>query len=259
MPLVAATAVLSGLFGLIVGSFIATVSLRLARDDEAVAGRSRCLGCNEPLKPWQMIPVISWLILRGRCGRCGAAISIRYLLIELAAGAIGVWAVLHGAAPAAMMGGSWLLIGATALLGWQLLLIAVVDAENFWLPDILTLPLIGTGLVASGLLARGIPLAQIVGAVMGFVLLWLMAWLYRRVRKRDGLGGGDPILFAGAGAWVGVTGLPSVLLWACVVALCLVLGRLLMRRPVSGADRLPFGTLLAIGAGLTWIYGPLGL
>ncbi|NBW10282.1 MAG: prepilin peptidase [Caulobacteraceae bacterium] len=258
MSLVVVTAVLSGLFGLVVGSFIATVSLRLAQDDDGpLGGRSRCMSCREPLKSWQMIPVVSWLILRGRCGQCGAAISARYLMIELAAGGVGVWAAVHGATLPG--GASWLLIGATALLGWQLLLIAVVDAENFWLPDILTLPLIGTGLVASGLLARGLPVAQIFGAVMGFALLWLLAWLYRRVRKRDGLGGGDPVLFAGAGAWVGWTGLPSVLLWACVVALCLVLGRLLMRRPVSGADRLPFGTLLAIGAWLTWLYGPLGL
>jgi leader peptidase (prepilin peptidase)/N-methyltransferase len=146
----------------------------------------------------------------------------------------------------------------SALLGWQLLLIAVVDAEHFWLPDRLTLPLIGTGLIATALLARGLPWPQILGAVMGFGLLWLLAWLYRRVRGRDGLGGGDPILFAGAGAWVGWTGLPSVLLWACATGLCVVLWRLLRRRPVRGEDRLPFGTFLALGVWLTWLYGPLG-
>jgi leader peptidase (prepilin peptidase)/N-methyltransferase len=249
MPLHVVTVILSGVFGLIVGGFLAAVSVRLPLDEDA-GGRSRCMSCDAALKPWWMIPVVSWLILRGRCGLCGAAISPRYILIELAAGAVGVWAALNGH--------SWLMIGATALLGWQLLLIAIVDAENHWLPDILTLPLIGTGLVASALLAGGLPLNQIAGAVLGFSLLWLLAWLYRVVRKRDGLGGGDPILFAAAGAWVGWTGLPGVLLWACAVGLCLVLGRLLLRRSVRGTDRMPFGTYLAIGAWLTWLYGPLG-
>jgi leader peptidase (prepilin peptidase)/N-methyltransferase len=249
MPLPVVTAILSGLSGLIVGGFLAAVSVRLPMQ-EGGGGRSRCMSCRASLKPWQRIPVVSWLILRGRCGRCGAAISTRYILIELAAGGVGVWAALYGS--------SWLMIGATALLGWQLLLIAIVDAENFWLPDVLTLPLIGTGLIASGLLAGGLPWPQILGAVMGFSLLWLLAWLYRVVRRRDGLGAGDPILFAGAGAWAGWTGLPGVLLWTCAVGLCLVLGRLLMRRSVRGTDRLPFGTFLAMGAWLTWLYGPPG-
>jgi leader peptidase (prepilin peptidase)/N-methyltransferase len=255
MPLSAVTAILSGLFGLIVGGFLAAVSVRLPLDEDVVVARSRCMSCEAPLKPWQMIPVVSWLILRGRCGLCGAVISPRYILIELASGVVGVWAALHGASS----GQSWLLIGATALLGWQLLLIAVIDAENFWLPDILTLPLIGTGLITSGLLAGGLPLGQILGAVTGFSLLWLLAWLYRVIRKRDGLGSGDPILFAGAGAWVGWAGLPGVLLWACAAGLCLVLARLLLRRSVRGEDRLPFGTFLALGAWLTWLYGPPGL
>ncbi|QTC92065.1 prepilin peptidase [Brevundimonas goettingensis] len=251
MPLPAVTAVLLGLAGLIIGSFLAAVSVRLPREEDVVAGRSRCMSCRQPLKPWQMVPVFSWLILRGRCGQCGAGISGRYILIELAAGGVGVWGALNGQ--------SWLMIGATALLGWQLLLIAIIDAENFWLPDVLTMPLIGTGLIASGLLAGGLPWNQIVGAVAGFGLLWLLAWLYRRVRGREGLGGGDPILFGATGAWVGWTGLPSVLLWASVVGLSLVLARLLLRHSVRGADRMPFGTFLAIGAWLTWLYGPLGL
>ena len=137
-------------------------------------------------------------------------------------------------------------------------MIALIDAENFWLPDELTLPLIATGLIAAGVIAQAWPVASVIGAVFGFGVLWALAALYRLIRKRDGLGGGDPILFAGAGAWVGWMGLPSVLLWACAAGFSVVLTLLITRRNVSGADRLPFGTFLAIGVWLTWLYGPLG-
>jgi leader peptidase (prepilin peptidase)/N-methyltransferase len=175
------------------------------------------------------------------------ALSRRHVLFSLAAAGIGVWAALSTT--------DWPFAVAGAVLGWQLLLIADVDAEHFWLPDRLTLPLIGTGLIASGLLAHGLPWAQIIGAVVGFGLLWLLSWLYRTLRKRDGLGGGDPILFAGAGAWVGWMALPAVFLTACAVLLFGVLLRLLWRKPVRGEDRAPFGTLLAIGVWLVWLYG----
>ena len=250
MPYPVLTAIVMGLLGLIVGSFIAAVTVRMPRDEDIVLSRSHCMSCERTLKPWHLVPVFSWLALRGRCGWCGATISPRYMLIELAAGAIGVWAALHGS--------SWLMVGVTAVLGWQLLLIAIIDAENFWLPDILTLPLIGTGL-ATGLIAQGLPWPQIVGAVAGFAMLWLLARAYKAVRHRDGLGGGDPFLFAGAGAWVGWMGLPSVLLWACAVGFSIVLTLLITRRAVSGTDRLPFGTFLTVGIWLTWLYGPLGL
>ncbi len=251
MPDTAVIAVLMGLLGLIFGSFMAAVTVRLPRDEDIVIGRSRCMSCERTLAPWHLIPVLSWLVLRGRCGWCGAGVSPRYILIELAAGAIGVWAALAGS--------SWLNIGASAVLGWQLLLIAIIDAENFWLPDVLTWPLALTGLVAGAVVARGWPVDQLIGLIVGFGLLWGMAWLYKRVRGRDGLGGGDPFLFAGAGAWVGWMGLPSVLLWACAVGFSLVLTFLITRRSVSATDRLPFGTFLAVGIWLTWLYGPLGL
>ncbi len=228
MPLPVVTAVLLGLAGLIVGQALAVISVRL------------------PCEEGDAVEAAQWF---------RQALSRRHILFSLAAAGIGVWAALAGG----LTGQGWLFAVVSALLGWQLLLIAVIDAEHFWLPDILTLPLIVTGLIAAGLLTRGLPVAQIAGAVLGFGLLWLLSWLYRRVRGRDGLGGGDPILFAGAGAWVGWTGLPSVMLWACATGLCVVLWRLLRRRSVRGADRMPFGTLLAFGAWLTWLYGPLGL
>ena len=237
--------------GLIFGSFIAAVTVRMPRDEDIMLARSRCMSCGEPLKPWHLVPVFSWLIQRGRCAMCGAAVSPRYILIECAAAAIGVWAALTGS-------GDVVWTVATAVLGWQLLLIALIDAENFWLPDELTLPLIGSGLIASAVLASGWPVDQMIGAVTGFVGLWLVALGYRRLRGRHGMGSGDPILFAGVGAWVGWQGLPTTLLWACAAGFSLVLTLLMTRRTVSATDRLPFGTLLAIGLWLTWTWGPIG-
>jgi leader peptidase (prepilin peptidase)/N-methyltransferase len=251
VPTPTVLALLFAVLGLIFGSFIAAVTVRMPREEDIVFGRSRCMSCGQALKAWHLVPVFSWLVQRGRCALCRAAVSPRYILIECAAAAIGVWAALSGAGDL-----TWTI--ATAALGWQLLLIALIDAENFWLPDELTLPLIATGLIASAVLATGWPVDQIIGAVAGFVSLWLLAEVYRRVRGRQGLGGGDPILFAGAGAWVGWQGLPSVLLWACAAGFSMVLTLLITRRRVSATDRLPFGTFLAIGVWLTWLYGPIG-
>lgn len=241
-----------GLLGLIVGSFLAAVSVRLPAEEDVVARPSACRACGRRLKPWNLIPLVSWLVQKGRCAACGASISFRYPLIEAGAGVIGLWAGLHGGAD------PWLGL-ATALLGWQLLLIAVVDGEHFWLPDVLTWPLALSGLIAAGLRAGGAPWDQVLGAALGFGLLWLVGEGYRRVRGRQGLGGGDPFLFGGTGAWVGWMGLPSVLLWAAVGGLSVVAARLLLRRPVRGDDRLPFGVFLAGGAWLVRLFGPLGL
>lgn len=175
----------------------------------------------------------------------------RYALMALAAAVIGIWAALAQPGPLAA--------GLTALLGWQLLLIAVIDAEHFRLPDPLTLPLLATGGLAAVLLEHTAPLDAVIGAAVGFGGLWLLAFAYRRLRGRDGLGDGDPILLAAGGAWVGWIGLPSVLLWASAAGLSFVAARLLVGGRVSGEDRLPFGPCLATGIWLTWMLGPLGL
>ena len=237
--------------GLIAGSFIGLVTLRLPQERGVIFGRSHCDGCDRPLPPQRMIPVLSYLLARGRCRDCGVSIPWRYPLIELACAAIGAWAALSQPdLPSTVF---------TALLGWQLILIAVVDAEHFWLPDALTVPLMATGLIAATVLPTASLLHSAIGAAAGFLGLWLLATAYRRLRQRDGLGGGDPILLAAGGAWVAWIGLPSILLWASVSALSLVAARMLMGRAVSGQDRLPFGPFLAIGIWLTWLFGPLGL
>jgi len=248
-PMLLASA-LGGL-GLLAGSFLGLISLRLPQGEGFVAGRSRCHGCNRPLAPWRMIPLLSYAVSRGRCTACGGGIPVRYPAMESACAAIGICAAMtQPTIPAALL---------TALLGWQLLLIAVVDGEHFWLPDRLTLPLLGTGLVAAVTLDRLTPADSLAGVAVGFGGLWLVARIYRRVRGRDGLGGGDPFLLAAGGAWTGWIGLPSILLWAALAGLSIVAARLLTGGRVSGADRLPFGVFLALGVWLTWLLGPLGL
>jgi leader peptidase (prepilin peptidase)/N-methyltransferase len=245
--------------GLIVGSFLGLVSLRLPRGEDVVFGRSRCGGCGRTLKPWRMIPLLSWALSRGGCSDCGSKIPLRYPLIELGSGLIGVWAGLSS--------GDFTMALLTGVLGWNLLIIALVDAEHFWLPDQLTLPLFVSGLLAAvllypGGLASAFPSALIpplIGAAVGFGGLWLLARLYRLVRGREGLGGGDPFLLGAGGAWVGWADLPSVLLWASLAGLSVVLAMLVVRRRVSATDRLPFGVFLSMGVWLTWLYGPLGL
>lgn len=240
---------LSGL-GLVAGSFLALVSVRLPAGQGIVAGRSRCPACNRTLAPQDLIPLLSYAMTGGRCRLCGERISIRYPAMELGCAALGAWSALVHPTPLAAI--------LTAVLGWQLLLIATVDAEHFWLPDALTLPLLGSGLVASALLDESRLSDSLTGAVVGFIALWSLAWVYRRVRDREGLGGGDPYLFAAIGAWVGWAGLPSVLLWAAAAGLSVVLASQVGRRRLTGSSRLPFGVFLAIGGWFTWGYGPLG-
>lgn len=185
-------------------------------------------------------------------GEAARATSLkRDMALSLFGGGLGVWAAL--ASP------SLLIAAVSAVLAWQLLMLAVVDGENFWLPDVLTWPLVVTGLLAAWWLEPESLMARAIGAAAGFGLLWGLGWLYRRLRGREGLGGGDPFLMAGAGAWVGWMGLASVMLWAGVAGLSLVIARQVTGKAVSGQDALPFGVFLAIGIWLTWLYGPLGL
>ncbi|HYC74684.1 prepilin peptidase [Brevundimonas sp.] len=238
-------AVALGVAGLIVGSFLGLVSLRLPAGEDVVTGRSRCGGCGRTLAWPDLVPVASYAASRGRCRTCGSAIPVRYPLLELAAAGVGVWAALAGPDPAGAV--------FTALLGWQLLLIATVDLQHLWLPDRLTLPLLASGLFAVGWLERAGLRDAVLGAGLGFAALWLFGFAYRRLRGRDGLGGGDPFLFAAGGAWVGWQGLPPVLLIASAAGVGLVVARRAVGgRPAADA-RIAFAPLLGLGVWLVWL------
>jgi len=241
LPLTAAAAFI---LGIIVGSFLGTILTRWPEGRSAVSGRSRCDGCGAALGARELMPVFSYLLLRGRCRRCGAAIDARHTLIEVAAGLVGLVSVLAFPLPMA---------AATMVLGWFLLIIAALDAEHQWLPDALTLPLAALGLLAAGL-GFGPPLVdRALGAAAGFGALWLLGLAYRAARGREGLGGGDPKLLAAIGAWLGVLQLPLVLLGAGLLGLVAVAAMRLRGGAVDGATRLPLGTLMALAAWPLWL------
>ena len=250
------------IFAPFIGSFLGTLILRLPTGRSIVYDRSRCEACETTLTWRDLIPLLSWLISRGRCRHCGAHLSAFYPLIELAALAVALWSVL------ALPGN---LVWTGAGLGWLLLALAVIDARHFLLPDVLTLPLIPAGLAVTWLLSPAQLPAHLLGAALGFTVFAAIAWAYRRLRGREGLGLGDAKLLAAAGAWVGWTGLPGVVVLAAVGALLTLLcARLFAQRrrfatgaadlafpKLSATTAVPFGPFLALGFWLTWLYGPL--
>lgn len=235
------------LLGPIVGSFVGLLTVRLPDERPVVVGRSACGGCGRTLGTLDLVPLLSFAALRGRCRTCRAPIPRRYPLIEGACLLIGLWAALTAPGPAGLI---------AAVFGWWLLLLAVIDAEHFWLPDVLTLPLLLAGLGAA-LATDAAWTDRLIGAVAGFAVLQLLAWGYRRLRGREGLGGGDPRFFAAIGAWTGWQGLPSVLLIAAAAGLVWALVQ--ARGRLVPDLRLPFGTALAVGAWFVFLYGPIGL
>jgi leader peptidase (prepilin peptidase)/N-methyltransferase len=232
-----------GLLGLILGSFIATLVVRWPRGESALQGRSKCDGCGRTLGPLDLVPVASFVLLRGRCRACGAAIGRAHLAIELLAAAIGA---LAGWAAPGLDG-----VGG-ALFGWLLLALAALDLAEHWLPDALTATLAAIGL-ASGLLIDPSMAERLIGGVGGFAALWLIGWGYARLRGREGLGGGDPKLFGAIGLWLGWRLLPFVLLGASLLGLAAVLLLRLAGREIGMQDRVPLGAMLAAAAWLAWL------
>ncbi|RYD55496.1 MAG: prepilin peptidase [Sphingomonadales bacterium] len=229
-----------GLLGLILGSFIATIAIRWPQGRSAAKGRSECDSCQRPLGASELVPVLSYVIQRGKCRACGARIAPWHPLIELLGLAIGI------AAGIAAPGGAGV---AGAVFGWLLLTLAAIDLRAFWLPNTLTATLALTGLALG---AEPLP-DRLIGGLAGFAALWLVAAGYRHLRGREGLGGGDPKLFGAIGCWLGWQALPMVLLAACAVGITMVLALRLAGNKMTGTDRLPFGALLAPAAFGIWL------
>jgi leader peptidase (prepilin peptidase)/N-methyltransferase len=232
-----------------IGSFLSVLVVRLPVSAPVVVGRSRCRACGEALAPVDLLPLLSWLWRRGRCRHCRAPVSTLYPALELAAIGVAVWS-------AAETTGAWFWL--SCALGWMLLTLAVTDARDMILPDALTLPLIGAGLAFGAAFDRDDLADHAIGAVAGFLALYGINAIYRRIRGREGLGLGDAKLLAASGGWLGWPALPSVVLIAGVAALIAILvGRAAGRRLGPG-DPVPFGAFLAAGFWLVWLYGPLG-
>ena len=233
-----------------VGSFVGLVAHRLPHAEPILFGRSACPTCRTRLTARDLVPFLSWLAARGRCRHCDAPLSVRYPLTELAALVIALWA--------ASVLSSWsILIG--CLLGWALLTLALVDLREKMLPDIITLPLIGAGLIAALYLEQLDPVAHAVGAAVGLTLFLAIAATFRRLRGYEGLGGGDAKLFAAAGAWLGWQGLPSVLLFASVTALAVVFVMIAAGRRSIAREEIAFGPYLCFGSWIVWLYGPIAI
>ncbi|MCG8693587.1 MAG: A24 family peptidase [Minwuiales bacterium] len=232
-----------------VGSFLGTVILRLPHGQPVVSGRSTCDSCGKILKWFELIPLLSWTLQRGRCRHCGARLGWFYPAIELAALAAAVWA-------AAVTSG-WLTI-LSVVIGWWLLALAVIDWRHFLLPDLLTLPLIPMGLGAVYFLGHQSVLDAILSTVIGLAVFCAIAAAYRKLRGREGLGFGDAKLAAGAGAWLGWYGLPSMLLIASFTALVWALAAGRHQGTMDWQAKVSFGSFLCLGFWLTWLHGPFG-
>lgn len=231
--------------GLVAGSFLATLVVRWP-DGRGLGGRSVCDGCGRSLRATELVPLMSYLAARGRCRSCAAKIDPRHPLIEAGCALLGALACAAQPGLAGLAG---------ALFGWLLLTLAWLDAENFWLPDALTLPLIGLGLAAA-LVGHPPFVDRLTGAAAGWASLAGLALVYRRLRGREGMGGGDPKLFAALGAWLGWAALPFVATLAGVLGLVTLAIRRLQGRPVAWDARLPLGTLLAAAGWLIWLTWP---
>ncbi len=246
-------AAFAGLVGAAIGSFVGAALVRLPEGRALTAGRSACDACGAAIRPFDLIPLLSWLALKGRCRDCGASIGMWQPACELGGAAIGVLAVL--AAPPG-------LALPAMLLGWQLLLLALLDARHLWLPRRLSALLAASGagfaLLQSWQAASLAPaITATLGGTLGFGLLWSVAAAYRLMRGRNGMGGGDPPLLGAIGLWIGPVGVIWTVLGGSLIGLAAALAMLAARRDVAGDTMLPLGTLLAVAAWPLFVWGGL--
>lgn len=232
------------MLGLIIGSFLATMIQRWPLGQSVTSGRSRCDHCGQAIAVRDLVPLASFVLLGGKCRACDAKIDPTHVTVEVLCGLVGAAAMLAAPGQAGLMG---------ALFGWLLVALAALDLKHFWLPDrlVVMLLLVAGASAAIGVAPRWIDRAF--GAVAGFVTLALISVAYRWLRRRDGLGGGDPKLLAGIGAMLGWQALPLILLGASTVGLLFVALRLAGGHKVEATDRLPLGALMALAAFPIWI------
>ncbi len=259
---------LSGLVGLVVGSFLNVVIFRLPRmiDREwrihcaELRGEtspfpevltlskpgSRCPACAHPIKPLENIPVLSWLVLHGRCSACHAPISPRYPLVEASSALLCVYAALH-------FGAGWSAMGAMLTI-WALIALAGVDFDTQLLPDVITLPLLWLGL-AFNLFATFTDLSSaVIGAMAGYLSLWLVYWGFKLTTGKEGMGYGDFKLLAALGAWLGWQMLPLIILLSSLLGA--IFGLVLIIFAKRGRSvPIPFGPYLAVAGLLALFWG----
>jgi leader peptidase (prepilin peptidase)/N-methyltransferase len=232
--------------GAVVGSFLNVVIYRVPRRLSIVKPRSACPSCATPIAWFDNLPILSWLILGGRCRSCRGAIAIRYPLVEAAAGALAAFGVsLYGLSP---------ITAEVVIFAWLSLALALIDLEHQILPDVMTYPAIVFGLVFSWFGGFTTFADSVAGALVGAALPTCVILLYRWLRGIDGMGWGDVKYLAAIGAVVGLQGCLMVLVVAAVLG-ALVGGLLIAIGRGSGKTALPFGTFLAVAV-ILWLYLP---
>lgn len=208
--------------------------------------RSHCPICHHKIRAWENIPVISYLLLRGRCSQCATPISKRYPLTELFTGIISAYLAYH-------FGLSWQLL-ASLLLFWSLITLTLIDWDTQLLPDQITLPLLWLGLAMNTQQMFTDINSAVTGAILGYLSLWSVYWLFKIATGKEGMGFGDFKLLAALGAWLGWQSLPSIILLSSIVGIIIGGGSLLLQ----GKDRsqpIPFGPYLAIAGAISLLSG----
>jgi leader peptidase (prepilin peptidase)/N-methyltransferase len=213
-----------------------------------VVPRSACPHCNHAISAWENIPVMSYLLLRGKCKECGAAISPRYPIIEAVSSLLCAYAAWHF--------GFGLAAAGALLLIWALLALTAIDFDTQLLPDDITLPLLWTGLLFNLFgVFTDLP-GAILGAVFGYLVLWGVYWLFKLATGKEGMGYGDFKLLAALGAWLGWQMLPLIILLSSLVGA--LVGITLIVAVKHGRDiPIPFGPYLAGGGLIALFWGQL--
>ena len=229
-----------------IGSFLGVLILRLPTGQPVALARSACARCDAPLGVRDLVPLLSYLALRGRCRRCGAPIGVFHPAVELAAVAVAGCAAWAETDPLRL----WIACG----LGWSLLALAWIDLISLLLPDVLTLPLIPAGLLVTWAWQPDDVVMHVVAAVLGYTLFELLALGYRRLRGRDGLGGGDAKLIAAAGAWCGLSDLPAIILLSALFGLTAALLGAIRAGRLDPRLQVPFGPSIAAAFWMVWLF-----
>ncbi|MCU7829056.1 MAG: A24 family peptidase [Candidatus Thiodiazotropha sp. (ex Myrtea sp. 'scaly one' KF741663)] len=207
---------------------------------------SHCPNCNHRIRAWENIPVVSWLVLKGRCSNCHTSISPRYPIIETISGLFSLAVALH-------FGVSWEMLAAL-FLTWSLIALSMIDFDTQLLPDSITLPFLWTGLLLS---LSGIftdPQSAIIGAAVGYLSLWSVYQLFKRLTGKEGMGYGDFKLLAMLGAWLGWQYLPQIILLSALVGAIVGVSLIVLR----GRDRnipIPFGPYLTAAGWISLMWG----
>lgn len=235
---------IAAVLGAVFGSFLNVCIVRLPREESLLRPRSRCPRCGNPVAWYDNVPVISWMLLRGKCRRCREPIAIQYPLVELITGAIWAGAAWHYGVSATGL--------AAAGFGTILLGIGITDARHYLIPDEYTIGGVLLGLALS--LRGGLDglLAALIGVAAGFAILLAVAWLGERAFKQEAMGGGDIKMMAMVGAFVGWKGVLLTIFGGALLGTLIFVPMILILRQKR---LVPFGVFLAAAAGITFVTG----